>query len=85
MLAERIEGWFDEATRKGRLQGRLEGRLEGEARVLARLLTRRFGELPDWVGVRLNEATEEQLVCWTEAVLDAPSLAAVFVEPPADH
>ena len=29
MLAERIESWFDEATRKGIQQGRLEGRNEG--------------------------------------------------------
>lgn len=85
MLAERIEGWFDEATRKGLQQGRLEGRQEGESRVLARLLMRRFGELPAWAETKLAQATQVELDAWTDAVLTAASLNEVFVAPPACH
>lgn len=93
MLSQRIEKWAKEfqaeGERKGRAmgveEGRQEGRLEGQARVLERLLTRRFGDLPAWVRERLDSAIEAQLESWTEAVLDAPSLTAIFGEPPSPH
>lgn len=85
MLAERIEGWFDEATQKGIQQGRMEGRMEGEFRVLSRQLTRRFGELPVWAEDRLAKATESELEAWTDAVLTAATLEEVFAPPPACH
>ncbi|MBV2204218.1 MAG: DUF4351 domain-containing protein [Pseudomonas sp.] len=78
MLSQRIEKWAKEFQAEGERKGRLEGRLEGEARVLERQLTRRFGDLPVWVRERLGSATEAQLETWTEAVLDAPSLSAIF-------
>jgi len=97
MLAERIENWFEEATRKGiqkgrvegrvegreegRVEGREEGRVEGEAKLLARLLERRFGPLPPALAARLIQASEAEREAWGEAVLSAPSLAAIF-EPP---
>ncbi len=77
MLAERIEGWFDEATRKGVQQGMQLG----ESRVLARLLTRRFGALPTWAEQKLSQATPQELEIWTDAVLNAPTLDEVFVSP----
>jgi len=92
MLAERIELWFEEATRKGMLQGRqegklegrqegkLEGRQEGESMLLRRQLSRRFGALPDAIETRLNQASLEQLETWSERVLDAKSLDEVFEE-----
>jgi hypothetical protein len=70
MLAERIETWFEEATRKGMHKG--------ESRLLAKQLERRFGPLPQAVTERLAAATEAQLEAWGEAVLSAPSLEAVF-------
>ena len=85
MLSQRIEKWAKEFQAEGERKGRQEGRLEGEARVLERQLTRRFGDLPAWVRERLGSATEAQLETWTEAVLDAPSLSAIFGEPPAPH
>lgn len=81
MLSQRIEKWAKEFQ----AEGERKGRLEGEARVLERQLTRRFGDLPAWVRERLGSATEAQLETWTEAVLDAPSLSAIFGEPPAPH
>lgn len=84
MLAERIELWFEEATRKGiqqgRQEGKQEGRQEGESMLLRRLLSRRFGMLPDAIETRLTQASLEQLETWSDRVLDAKSLDEVFWE-----
>lgn len=80
MLAERIELWFEEATRKGIQQGRQEGKQEGESMLLRRLLSRRFGMLPDAIETRLTQASLEQLETWSDRVLDAKSLDEVFWE-----
>jgi len=101
MLSQRIEQWaesyiatgeqrglekgLEKGLQRGREEGREEGLLKGEARILGRQLVRRFGALPGWAEQRLNEATEAQLAVWSEAVLDADTLAGVFVEPPANH
>lgn len=89
MLSQRIEEWakayMASGEEKGLEKGLEQGLLKGEARMLGRLLSRRFGELPAWVEQRLNEATEAQLSAWSDVVLDAQSLAAVFAEPPASH
>jgi predicted transposase YdaD len=89
MLAERIESWFDEATQKGlqqglekgREEGREEGLLKGEAKILSKQLRLRFGPLPPETVERLAQATEIELEAWGEAILSAPSLAAVFETP----
>jgi flagellar biosynthesis/type III secretory pathway protein FliH len=97
MLAERIETWFDEATRKGmqkgmqqgmtegwikgRTEGRIEGQTEGEARLLSKQMERRFGPLPAAITERLAHATQAELDAWGEAILSAPSLAAIFEMP----
>jgi len=88
--ATRHQAWvreravWDEISEKraerelGKLEGKLEGKLGGQALVLARLLEKRFGALPDDLRGRLDHATDEQLEHWTDAVLDAPTLGAVF-------
>jgi hypothetical protein len=53
---------------------------EGEASVLTRLLNKRFGPLSIDASQRLQSATPEQLDAWTDRILDAPTLAAVFAE-----
>ena len=63
---------------KGRLEGRVEGRVEGESRLLKKQLERRFGVLPTWATDKLNDASEQDLESWGEAVLTAPTLNAVF-------
>jgi predicted transposase YdaD len=65
---------------KGKLEGKLEGQLEGQAQVLERLLIRRFGQLPDAINNRLSGATAEQLELWTDRILFADSIDAVFTE-----
>ena len=74
MLAERIDTWLEEATRKGMQQGRIEG----EGRLLSRLLESRFGPLPADAARRLATASEAEIEAWGEAMLGASSLDAVF-------
>ncbi len=61
------------------LQGaRREGIQQGEALVLERLLVKRFGVLPEDMRQRLTQASTEQLETWTDRLLDAPTINAVF-------
>ena len=84
MLAETVIEWTQQWKQQGLEQGlelgSLKGRLKGEAIVLERLLTKRFGPLSDDIRARLENATAEQLELWTDRILDAVSLAAVFEE-----
>jgi len=57
-----------------------EGRRQGEVEVLLRQLRSRFGALPEDVTARLNAADAETLLRWSERVLSAASLDAVFAE-----
>ena len=68
------------ARREGLEEGRLEGMLEGEAAVVERLLARRFGPLDEATRSRVRGASLEQLERWTDRILDAPTLTAVFEE-----
>ncbi|HND40631.1 DUF4351 domain-containing protein, partial [Accumulibacter sp.] len=67
---------------EGRMEGRMAGRHEGESLLLVKQLTCRFGPLPAWVGERLAQASEDELQAWGEALLSAPTLAAVFGDEP---
>jgi hypothetical protein len=51
---------------------------QGKSAVVIRLLERRFGALPDWVGQKLGNATEAEIMAWAERVLSAQSLNDVF-------
>jgi predicted transposase YdaD len=85
MLAERMEGWFEEVARKSKLegvqQGMQQGMQQGECLLLQRLLARRFGALPAEVLARLAKASLEELEAWGDRVLEAKSLEEVFGEP----
>lgn len=58
--------------------GIAKGIAKGEARLLKRQLERRFGLLPKWASERLERAKEEELEAWSETILTAPTLEAVF-------
>ena len=68
--------------REGEAKGRAEGWAEGWASILNRQLERRFGSLPAAVRNRIRSASVQELDSWADAVLDAPTLEAVFGEPP---
>lgn len=59
---------------------RAEGRREGEAEVLLRLLRLRFGALPEDVTAHITSADAETLLRWSERILNASTLDAVFAE-----
>jgi predicted transposase YdaD len=78
MLADRIEEWGEEFKREGLRKGLEEGRQQGQASLLLRQLRKRFGELPEWVPTRLQQANPEQLERWGERLLDVDSLDRLF-------
>ena len=71
-----------EGEAKGEAKGRAEGEVRGRALVLSRLLERRFGHVPSVVRARVRSAPVHELDAWLDAVLDAPTLEAVFEETP---
>jgi predicted transposase/invertase (TIGR01784 family) len=75
-----VTQWRNEGRQEGRQEGKQEGLLEGEALLLKRLLRKRFGILPTWVEAKLATASADDLESWAEAILDAKSLDAVFLQ-----
>jgi hypothetical protein len=73
----REQGWED-GLKEGRQEGWQEGRQEGEIRLLRRQLNHRFGELPDWVEMKLSEASAETIEDWAENLIEADSIEDVF-------
>ncbi len=61
-----------------RREGRTEGRKKGRAETLLRQLNRRFGPLAADIEHRLFAATPKELDVWTDRILDATTLNAVF-------
>jgi hypothetical protein len=73
---KKFESTYERITRESKAAGKAEGRVE----TLLRLLGRRFGELPDAVVTRMRAAAPAELDRWTDRVLDAPDLPAVFAD-----
>lgn len=46
--------------------------------MLLHLLEHKFGELPDWVGVKVNAGSIDDLRTWASQILTAGTLADVF-------
>lgn len=88
MLVENILEWKSTVRQEGRQEGRREGRREGEQvglrkgelAVLHRLLEHKFGPLPAEVMERLERADVDLLLVWSERVLTAETLEAVFAD-----
>jgi predicted transposase/invertase (TIGR01784 family) len=65
---------------KLRAEGRAEGRAQERIEVVLRLLTARFGPLPTDLAARVSSASMDALDRWALRILDASSLAEVFVD-----
>lgn len=78
MLSDRVDTWFEQWKREGLEEGREEGRAEGQAKTLGKQLQLKFGQLPDAISQKLQQASEAELDLWTERILFAESLDAVF-------
>ena len=67
---------------QGRIEGIAEGKIagisEGKADTLLRLARLRFGEVALAREEEIRSATTEQLDVWSEALIFAPNLDAVF-------
>lgn len=92
MLNNRVETWFEQWKQQGleegrqkgllegRQEGRQEGRAEGKAKTLDKQLQLRFGQLPDAMALRLQQAGEAELDLWAERILFVDTLDAVFAD-----
>ena len=84
-MAEGVAKGMADGVAKGMAEGVAKGVAEGKAKAkgkastLVRLLGRRFGPLPASTRIRIDGATEKELDDWIDAVLEAPTLAAVFL------
>ena len=82
LLGQLAESFVDEGRAEGLAKGLAQGRVEGRASILNRQLEGRFGRLPSTVRERVRSATVQELDSWADSVLDAPTLEAVFRDPP---
>jgi predicted transposase YdaD len=63
---------------EGHAEGLTKGRILGQAETLLRLMTRRFGAVPESVASRVRGASPAELANWTDRILIAATLEAVF-------
>jgi len=73
----REEG-LTQGIQEGMQEGMHQGRRAGKGQLIGRQLQVRFGELPAWARARLDESIEEQLDAWSDRLVTAPSIEAVF-------
>ncbi len=76
--AKGLERGIKKGLQQGLQQGLEQGRRLALLATLERLLGRRFGTIPDAVRARLKDAPIAELERLIEAILDAPSLEALF-------
>jgi len=74
MLANRVDSWFEQWKEEGLEEGRREGRAD----TLEKLLRLKFGDLPDAIAQRLRQASDAELVLWSERILFVNSTEEVF-------
>jgi len=67
-----------EGEARGKVRGKAEGKAEALRDVLAKLLTLKFGGVSEEVRDRIQRANETEVSRWTERVLSASSVDAVF-------
>lgn len=63
---------------EGMQQGIEQGMQQGERLLLKRQLLRRFGELPARYEERLDQASADQLLVWSDRLFEAATLAEFF-------
>ncbi len=73
-----MSSFAERFLQKGMQQGMRQGLQQGEARVLTRQLQLKFGELPEEVRKRIEQADEQTLLAWSERVLTASRLDEVL-------
>ena len=79
-MQQGMQRGLERGLEKGLEKGRLEGKAEEAVAILERLLVKRFGPLGEGTEKRLKLATPEQLDRWTDRILDASTIDAMFEE-----
>jgi predicted transposase/invertase (TIGR01784 family) len=77
----RQEGLYEgiqKGIQKGKREGLNEGIQKGEKAFLLKQLSKRFGVLPDWAIVRVENATIEQIETWGVRIFEAENLEEMF-------
>ncbi|WP_419741232.1 Rpn family recombination-promoting nuclease/putative transposase [Ruegeria sp.] len=90
LMGTMAQAWHAEGLAEGLAAGEAKGLAEGEAKGLAtgkakaltRLLTRRFGVLEEAARARIAAGSVADLDLWTDRLLEAPTLEAVFAPGP---
>lgn len=72
--------WFADGVERGMEKGMVQGMEKGRSSTLKKLLQLKFGAVAAQWLERLNQASEQQLELWTERILFADSIEAVFQE-----
>lgn len=82
MLADRVDSWFEEWKQQGIAEGREEGQQQGRTQALRQTLEKliqlKFGNLPQEYAQRIQQADNSELELWTERILFADSIEALF-------
>jgi uncharacterized protein DUF4351 len=74
MLAERINDW----TLEWKKAGEKVGAEEEARRLVSRLIRLKYGDLPAWAVLKLDQADTNQLEYWAEHILTAESIEALL-------
>jgi len=69
---------LEKGLEKGIEKGIEKGGHDGKVELLSHVLIHRFGALPEGVVEKLQAASSEQILDWTDAALDADSLQEIF-------
>jgi len=80
-IEQGLEKGLEQGLEQGVAQGVGKGRLSTLQSTLQKLLKLKFGEASSQYQQRIEHAQEEELNLWTERVLFADSLEAVFAAP----
>ena len=69
-----VKNVTDTAFKDGKSEGLAEGRAKGKIELLKRQLIRRFGQLPDWAIIKIENVEIAQLELWAEAIFEAQNI-----------
>ena len=69
---------YNRLRTESKAEGKAEGKVEAKAEVLLRQMRHRYGALPDTAVARVLAAGPDELDMWTDRVLDAETLDALF-------
>jgi hypothetical protein len=74
MLAETVEKWVEEWKQQGLQQGLQEGTSQEARRLFLILLQSRFGEIPEAIRAKIDQASAEEIERWTARIWQIESL-----------